>query len=111
MRPPIISLCILLLVSCTVARSSPEDHSVITYYDRNKDGVVDYELHQVPGTMHWPWALIDSRFTGRYDRKIKLAYPFDSDSVDLPVPRKVKFTRGMPPDIIDHRFDAPTPTR
>jgi hypothetical protein len=80
-----------------VASSAPEDHSVTTYYDRNNDGIVDFELHRVPGTTYWTWALIDSKFIGRYDRRLKLAYPFDSEHVNLPVPRRVKITPGMPP--------------
>jgi hypothetical protein len=95
----LVSLAVLLAI-CAVSSSAPEDHSVTTYYDRNNDGVVDYELHHVPGTAYWTWALIDSKFTGRYDRRLKLAYPFDSEHVDLPVPRHVKITPGMPPYIV-----------
>jgi hypothetical protein len=97
MRFKIITALLVLLWSCSLVQSAPEDHSVVTYYDRNNDGVVDYELHQVPGTRYWTWALIDSKFIGRYDRRIKLAYPFDSETVNLPVPRHVKITKGMPP--------------
>jgi hypothetical protein len=111
MRFKTIASFLVFLSSYSVVRSAPEDHSVVTYYDRNNDGVVDYELHQVPGTMYWAWALIDSKFIGRYDRRIKLAYPFDSETVNLPVPRHVKITKGGPPNITDHRLDAPTPSR
>src|SRR4051812_16775697 len=110
MRFTIIASVVLVIAICSVARSAPEDHSVVTYYDRNNDGLVDYELHQVPGTMYWTWALIDSKLTGRYDFRLKLAYPFDREGVNLPVPRHVKITPGMPPYITDHRFDAPTPS-
>ena len=97
LRFTILVSLVALLGSCAVPRSALEDHSVTTYYDRNNDGVVHYELHQIPGTAYWTWALIDSKFTGRYDRRMKLAYPFDSEQVNLPVPRNVKITPGMPP--------------
>jgi hypothetical protein len=97
MRFTILTSLVAILASCSVALSKPEDHSVITYYDRNNDGVVDYELHRVPGTTYWTWALVDSKCSGRYDRRIRLAYPFQSERVNLPVPRHVKLTPGMPP--------------
>jgi hypothetical protein len=97
------------LASCALAAASPEDHSVVTYYDRNRDGIADYELHQVPGTTYWTWAYVDSKFTGRYDVRLKLAYPFGSDAVNIRVPRHVKLIPGMPPYAADQRFKAPTP--
>jgi len=99
MRFTILVSLAALLASSAVAISKPEDHSVITYYDRNNDGVVDYELHQVPGTTYWTWALIDSKCTGRYNVRMKLASPFNTEHVNLPVPRHVKITPGMPPSI------------
>jgi hypothetical protein len=93
----ILASLVALLGSCAMPKSALEDRSVTTYYDRNNDRVVDYELHQVPGTAYWTWALVDTKFTGRYDERLKLAYPFDRESVDLPVPRNVKVTPGMPP--------------
>jgi hypothetical protein len=97
MRFVFLASLVALLASCAVPTSTLEERSVTTYYDRNNDGLVDYELHRVPGTTYWTWALIDSKFTGRYDRRVKLAYPFDSEQVNLPVPRHVKITPGMPP--------------
>ena len=61
--------------------------------------------------MYLSYVLMDSKYKGRYDKKMSLAYPYNVDPVDIPVPRHVKFIRGLPPDIIDHRLDAPTPTR
>jgi hypothetical protein len=97
MRLTIVASLVAAFCSFSVVCASPEDHSIVTYYDRNGDGAVDYELHQVPGTKYWTWAYIDSKFAGRYDRKLKLAYPFDSERVDIPVPHHVKLVRGMPP--------------
>jgi len=96
-RFTILASIVALLASCAGSRNAPEGRSVTIYYDRDNDGVVDYELHTVPGTTYWSWALIDSKGTGRYDVRMKLAYPFNSEHVDLPVPRQVKVTPGMPP--------------
>lgn len=108
MRLSIFTAAILVLAICSIAHSSAEDRDVVTYYDRNGDGVVDYELHRVRNTVYLSYALIDSKYRGRYDQKMKLAYPYNSDRVDIPVPRHVKFIRGMPPYITDQRFNAPT---
>jgi hypothetical protein len=97
MRFTILASLAILLASCAVPGNPPENLSVTTYYDRNKDGVADYELHQIPGTTYWTWAFIDSKFTGRYDVRMKLFSPFNSEHVDLPVPRNVKVIPGMPP--------------
>lgn len=93
----LVLLLVVLLASCAATPSATENLSVTTYYDRNEDGVVDYELHRIPGMTYWTWALMDSKFKGRYDARLRLAYPFGSDGVDLPVPRNVKITPGMPP--------------
>jgi hypothetical protein len=94
---------VLVLTTVSVARSSAKEHAVDTYYDRNLDGVADYELHQA-SAVYLSYALIDSKFTGRYDEKIKLGYPYNTEPVNIPVPRHVKLVRGMPPNIIDERF-------
>ena len=111
MRLSIFTATALVLAICSIAHSSAEDRDVVTYYDRNRDGIADYELHQVPGTTYWTWALIDSKFTGRYDVRLKLAYPFDRERVNLPVPRHVKVISGMPPYPADQRFNAPQPVQ
>ncbi|HWM23603.1 MAG TPA: hypothetical protein VNP98_02170 [Chthoniobacterales bacterium] len=97
MRFTLLASLAALLAGCAAPGNAPENRSVTTYYDRNKDGVADYELHQVPGTAYWTWALVDTKFTGRYDVRMKLAYPFDSERVNLPVSRNVKVKPGMPP--------------
>lgn len=110
-RCKIVASFVSFLASCAIAAGSPEDRSVVTYYDRNRDGIADYELHQVPGTTYWTWAYVDSKFTGRYDVRLKLVYPFDQDRVNIPVPRHVKLIPGVPPSAADQRFNAPTPAR
>ena len=69
-----------------------------TYYDRNADGVVDYELHTL-GSGHGDadWALIDTKFHGRYDLLIHLGHVVKKERVDIPVPKHVKITPGKPP--------------
>jgi len=70
---------------------------VVTYYDRNHDGIVDYELHELPGGNDTDWALSDTKFRGRYDLKIKSGLVGTEDAVDLEVPKNVKITPGNPP--------------
>jgi hypothetical protein len=111
MRLSIFTATALVLAICSIAHSSAEDRDVVTYYDRNRDGIADYELHQVRRTTYLSYALIDSKFTGRYDVRMKLAYPFNSERVNLPVPLHVKVIPGMPPYPADQRFNAPQPVQ
>jgi hypothetical protein len=69
---------------------------VVTYYDRNHDGVVDFELHDIPGAADAAWALSDRKFRGRYDVRLKFGYAFEREPVDIPVPKNVKITPGKP---------------
>ena len=102
---------VAFLASCPIALGSPEKHTVVTYYDRDRDGIADYELHHVRKTTYLSFVLIDSKYSGRYDVRMSLAYPYNSERVNLPVPRHVKITPGMPPVEADQRFNAPTPAR
>lgn len=111
MRVKIIALLVTFLATCTVAPGSPEDSTVVTYYDRNRDGTADYEVHQVRNTTYLSFVLIDSKHTGRYDVRMSLAYPYNSGRVNLPVPRHVKVIPGMPPYPADQRFSAPMPVQ
>ena len=111
MRLSTFTAIAVVLTSSPAALGSPQDRAVVTCYDRNGDGVADYELHRVAGSVYRSYALIDSKFTGRYDTKMKLAYPFNSDRVDIPVPRRVKVIRGMPPYVTDQRTMPPMPAR
>jgi hypothetical protein len=74
---------------------------VITYYDRNDDGKVDFELHELPNGADTDWALIDTTFRGRYDLRIQWGFVVEKEHVDLPVPKNVKITPGKPPKYID----------
>ena len=98
MRLAIVVLLAALLPSCAAPRSTLErDRYVVTYYDRNHDGIVDFELHCLPGTADSTWALSDTKFRGRYDVRLKFGYTFERESVSLPVPKHVKITSGKPP--------------
>jgi hypothetical protein len=70
---------------------------VTTYYDRNHDGIVDFELHHIPGGAETDWALSDTQFNGRYNLRIRWGYVMQKDPVDVPVPTGVKITPGSPP--------------
>ena len=84
----------LLLAGCGTAGS---DQGQITYYDRNHDGRVDYELHDF-GCCDRNWALVDTNFAGRYNFKLKWGFAFERLPTDSPVAVGVSITSGDPPD-------------
>jgi hypothetical protein len=94
---PLISL--FLLASCaSTPHNTPEiARWEITYYDRDHDGRVDFELHRLPGAAESAWAFSDTHFRGRYDVKLTYSYVILRERVDMPVPRNVPITRGEPP--------------
>ena len=98
-RPMRLSLVLpLILAGC--ASSIDQDVSkryVTKYYDRNHDGVVDFELHDIPGAADAAWALSDTKFRGRYDVRLKFGVAFEREHVDLPVPHHVEITHAKPP--------------
>ena len=93
--------CIVLLASCAASDQTTlreiEKRYVVRYLDRNHDGIVDFELHDIPGAADAAWALSDTKFRGRYDARLKFGYAFERQRVDLPVPKNVKITSGKPP--------------
>jgi hypothetical protein len=95
------TLIAALFAGCSTHREqrfdNPEEGFVVTYYDRNHDGVVDFELHDNPKMADDAWALSDTKFTGRYDARLVFGYAFERQKVDIPVPRHVHITRGRPP--------------
>jgi len=61
--------------------------------------MVDYELHNLgSGHADADWALIDTKFRGRYDLRIHWGYVLEKRSVDMLVPKDVKITPGKPPN-------------
>jgi hypothetical protein len=98
----IVSLSLfVVLTACASSDQSAlreiEKQYVTTYYDRNHDGIVDFELHDIPGAADAAWALSDTKFRGRYDVRLTFGYAFQREKVDLPVPKNVKITSGKPP--------------
>ena len=65
------------------------DLGVVTYYDRNSDGIVDLEFHDF-GCCDRNWALVDTQFSGRYNVKVKWGYSLTTESTNVPVPSDVK---------------------
>jgi len=86
-----------VLFGCAPA-GPPRPDWRVTYYDRNRDGIVDYELH-VLGSGHADadWALIDTRYRGRYDLRMHWGITLEKQRVDIPVPKTVQITPGKPP--------------
>jgi hypothetical protein len=84
-------------------RSDPQ--FVVTYYDRNGDGSVDFAFYHIPDSDDMDYALVDTHFTGRFDLKIhygiavgeyRLVHP-------VPVPAHVRIERGRLPVIYRER--------
>ncbi|MEY2575174.1 MAG: hypothetical protein QOF80_661 [Verrucomicrobiota bacterium] len=98
MRPLGLTSLAALLVGCASPNGAlDEGRYVTTYYDRNHDGLVDFELHDIPRVSDDAWALSDSKLTGRYDVRLKFGYALERERVDMPVPRNVPITPGKPP--------------
>jgi hypothetical protein len=88
----------LLLASCASHDTLPPKRWVVTYYDRNHDGVVDFELHTLgKGHADADWALSDTKFRGCYDLRIHWGYVLEKKRVDIPVPKGVNITPGQLP--------------
>jgi hypothetical protein len=87
-----------LLASCAPSSNVlPQEHWVTTYYDRNHDGIVDFELHTLGrGRADADWALSDTKFRGRYDVRIHWGYVLEKKRVDLPAPKNVSINPGQP---------------
>jgi hypothetical protein len=101
---PVIRMRAVAVVSATLligcAAPSPplrQDQEITTHYDRNHDGLVDFELHDTPGFADAAWALSDTNFDGRYDVRLKFGYAFVRDRMDKAVPKNVAITPAKPP--------------
>ena len=96
MRVAIFALAVLF-ASCA-SREAPHPDWHVTYYDRNGDGMVDYELHTLgSGHADADWALIDTAFRGRYNLRVHWGITLEKRRVDVPVPKHAKITPGKPP--------------
>jgi hypothetical protein len=85
------------------------DAGVITYYDRNHDGGVDFEFHDLGGG-DMDWALADRDYDGSYDIRLRYGYVLGIDRVHMPVAKDVKITKGRLPVLItDYGQSVPIP--
>ena len=97
-------LAALLLVpfaalgACTSARrhEPPRIEYRTSYYDRNGDGIVDFERHAAIGVTDADWTLADTDFDARYDEKTLIGYAITTGKVDQAVPRNVRLSRVPP---------------
>ena len=91
-----------ILAGCAIAQDTapprvPQPEDQVTYYDRNLDHVVDFELHQ-PRCSDCDWALVDMDFNGRYDKQVDWGIVVQRHAVNLPVPRDAPTSPMKPPD-------------
>ena len=96
LRFSLASLAIAGTGACASPTGSAGRAYVTTYYDGNGDGVVDYELHDVPQMADDAWALRDRDFDGRYDVRYIFGVVGTRSKIDQPVPRSVRLTTGNP---------------
>jgi hypothetical protein len=87
----------LLLEGCALRTDTFYYRWTTKYYDRNHDGIVDFELHHMRGGADTDWAYIDTQFRGRYNTRIHWGEAVQTQHVDIPVPRRVAITPGQPP--------------
>jgi hypothetical protein len=99
MHRVLLAVFVAHLAGCVAGETGPNNRVyVVTYYDRNHDGIVDLELHHLPGGADTDWALIDTRFSGHYDKEILMGIATQIRPVFFtPVPRNVPITSGRPP--------------
>jgi hypothetical protein len=91
--------CSLISVAA-LALSACSRQSVVTYYDRNHDGVVDFELHDDPGYAHARWDLIDTHFDGRYDTLEVFASGGKRFPIEVPVQHNgIHISKELPKDL------------
>ena len=98
-------LPILLMLAACAPRSAESVRatdvtgapSAITYYDRNSDGVADFELHELGYCDDCDWALVDADFNGRYEKRVRWSFALVKEAADLAVPVNVRLIVGQPP--------------
>ena len=102
MRTFVALITTLFLIGCATetplsshGSAETSDTGVVTYYDRNSDGRVDYELHDF-GCCDRNWALVDTDFSGRYDLELRWGYSYAERPTDSPIPTWVSISAGDP---------------
>ncbi|WP_157499030.1 hypothetical protein [Lysobacter sp. Root604] len=103
MRNGTALLIVVLLAACAPEHAEPQatdpasgDFIGVAYYDRNNDGVADFELH-LRGCDDCDWALVDKDFNGRYEMHARWGFSLIRKSVDIPVPLAVELRTGQSP--------------
>ena len=96
-------VCFSVLTGC--AATADPDASfltdrrfVVTYYDRDGDGRADFASYELPDSSHSDWALVDTDFDGRFDRKLRYGNTVGEYPTSILVPRAVKIAGRRPPD-------------
>jgi hypothetical protein len=86
------SLLMVAIFGSGCDRSDKRAHSAeqISYYDKNGDGKVDVEFHEIPGAHDANWELADTNHDGRYDRKTVWGVGVFQSAVDIPVATNVQ---------------------
>ena len=101
---PVLAV-LLMLAACAPSGSAdnvrtakePSALPTVSYYDRNNDGVADLELHEPGYCDDCDWALVDTDFNGRYEKRVRWSFGLAKEAVDLPVPGNVRLIVGQPP--------------
>jgi len=91
------------LVACESSRleALPKIEYVVTYYDRNHDGQVDFEWHHAINASDSDWALIDTNSDGFYDARLEYGYGFDHKRIHKAVPQYVHLqTESLPEGLL-----------
>jgi hypothetical protein len=102
MRMIVASSICVIAAGCATSDSQatrsppiPPDQAEITYFDRDGDSRVDYEVHDF-GCCDRNWALVDTDFDGRYDMKVTWGFAVTKQSIDQPVPSEARISPGNP---------------
>ena len=95
-RVGLAAVTVASIGACASPTGSVDRAYVATYYDGNGDGIVDYELHDIPQMADDAWALRDRNFDGRYDVRYVFGVVGTRSKIDQPVPRSVRITPGNP---------------
>ena len=97
----LVSGCASPIETAAPSSNHPDENGEITYYDRNHDGIVDYEFHSF-GCCDRDWGLLDTDFNGRYDLKLRWGFSFSKEAVmSSQVPGGVTISKDAPriPDL------------
>ncbi len=98
MKPSLVAAVAIALAGCA-HETFVRDPGVTTYYDRNHDGRVDFEFHDLGGG-DLDWALADRDYDGFYDIRLRYGIVLGIDRIRISVPQSVKITKGRLPVLI-----------